>query len=127
MSTMSIKESSAAKSPNTIDSIKWFLALAFIAGGMIGYYWFADQAQYVRAGIVLLGLIMGFLTISQTLKGREMIAFIMGSRVELSKVVWATKQETVQTTIAVLVFTLLAALFFAGLDWVLIKVTAWLR
>ena len=49
-------------------------------------------------------------------QGRRLWAFIQGTRVEIRKVVWPTKQETTQTALAVFVFTLIMALFFWALD-----------
>jgi preprotein translocase subunit SecE len=49
-------------------------------------------------------------------QGQRLWSFIQGSRVEIRKVVWPTKQETTQTAIAVFVFTLVMMLFFWTLD-----------
>jgi preprotein translocase subunit SecE len=45
--------------------------------------------------------------------------FIRQVRVEASKISWPTRKETVQTTIMVLVMTLILAIFFLGIDQVL--------
>jgi preprotein translocase subunit SecE len=44
---------------------------------------------------------------------------MMDSRIELRKVVWPSRQETMQTTIMVFVFIAIAGLFFWLLDFVL--------
>jgi preprotein translocase subunit SecE len=49
-------------------------------------------------------------------QGQRLWRFIQGSRVEIRKVVWPTRQETTQTAIAVFVFTLIMAVFFWLLD-----------
>ena len=41
---------------------------------------------------------------------------VKGSRTEIRKVVWPTRQETVQTTMVVVGFVLLVALLLWGLD-----------
>jgi len=48
--------------------------------------------------------------------------FIQQVRTEVSKVTWPTRRETVITTFMVLVMSILAALFFLGVDWVLAAV-----
>jgi preprotein translocase subunit SecE len=53
--------------------------------------------------------------------GRRALAFILDSRIELRKVVWPTRQETLQTTLMVFIFVAAAGLFF----WVLDLVLAW--
>ncbi len=40
-------------------------------------------------------------------------------RTEVSKVTWPTRRETVVTTIMVVIMSVIAALFFLGVDWVL--------
>jgi len=41
---------------------------------------------------------------------------------ELSKVVWPTRQQAIQLTIAVIVFSLLAAVFLGGIDYVFTRI-----
>ena len=45
--------------------------------------------------------------------------FIRQVRTEIGKVVWPTRQETVQTAIMVLIMTTLLAVFFLGVDQIL--------
>jgi preprotein translocase subunit SecE len=45
--------------------------------------------------------------------------FIQQVRTEVSKVTWPTRRETVITTVMVLIMSVLAAIFFLGVDWVL--------
>jgi len=73
--------------------------------------------------MVLGGLAAGVVLAMTSTQGRRLWAFIQGSRIELRKVVWPTKQETTQTAIAVFVFTLIMALFFWGLDSFLLWLT----
>jgi len=42
--------------------------------------------------------------------------FIRQVRTEVGKVVWPTRQETVQTAIMVLIMTIILAIFFLGVD-----------
>ena len=42
--------------------------------------------------------------------------FIRQVRTEIGKVVWPTRQETVQTAIMVLIMTIILAIFFLGVD-----------
>ncbi len=45
--------------------------------------------------------------------------FLQQVRTEVAKVTWPTRRETFITTIMVLIMSVLAALFFLGVDWVL--------
>jgi preprotein translocase subunit SecE len=42
--------------------------------------------------------------------------FIRQVRTEIGKVVWPSRQETVQTAIMVLIMTIIRAIFFLGVD-----------
>ncbi|WP_295492922.1 preprotein translocase subunit SecE [Sphingorhabdus sp. EL138] len=42
--------------------------------------------------------------------------FIRQARTEIGKVVWPSRQETVQTAIMVLIMTIILAIFFLGVD-----------
>lgn len=50
--------------------------------------------------------------------------FFEQSKVELKKVTWPTRQETVRTSVAVLVFSLVMALYLGVVDMILSRVVA---
>ena len=106
-----------------LDIIKLLLAAVLLVGGLYSYYYFLEVSLPLRVLMVLGGLILGIGVAMTSMQGRRLNAFIQGSRVEIRKVVWPTKQETTQTAIAVFVFTLIMALFFWLLDSILLFVT----
>ncbi len=100
-----------------LDIIKLLLAAAAIIGGLYSYYYFEFQiALPLRVLMVLGGAGAGIAIAMTSTQGQRLWHFIQGSRVEIRKVVWPTKQETTQTAIAVFVFTLLMGVFFWLLD-----------
>ena len=52
--------------------------------------------------------------------------FLQQVRTEVSKVTWPTRKETVVTTVAVLMMSIAAALFFLAADWVLSTVVTFI-
>mgnify|MGYP006199986297 CR=1 FL=1 len=106
-----------------LDVLKLLIAAAVLVGGLFGYYWYLEWSQPLRVLLVLAGAIAGIGIAMTSTQGKRLWAFIQGSRIELRKVVWPTKQETTQTAIAVFVFTLVMALFFWGLDSFLLWLT----
>ena len=106
-----------------VDILKLLIAAGVLVGGLFGYYWYLEWSQPLRVLLVLGGLIAGVGIAMTSTQGRRLWAFIQGSRIEIRKVVWPTKQETTQTAIAVFVFTLILALFFWGLDSFLLWLT----
>lgn len=99
-----------------LDIIKLLAAAGFLVGGLYGYYYLIEVSLPLRVLLVLGGVIVGVAVAMTSTQGRRLWAFIQGSRVEIRKVIWPTKQETTQTAIAVFVFTLVMALFFWALD-----------
>jgi len=100
-----------------LDTLKLLLSAAFLMGGLYGFYYYEnDIALPLRVLMVLGGTGVGIALAMTSVQGHQLWQFIQGSRVELRKVVWPTRQETTQTAIAVFVFTLILALFFWALD-----------
>jgi preprotein translocase subunit SecE len=106
-----------------VDILKLLIAAGVLVGGLFGYYWYLEWSQPLRVLLVLAGTIAGVGIAMTSTQGRRLWAFIQGSRIEIRKVVWPTRQETTQTAIAVFVFTLILALFFWGLDSFLLWLT----
>ena len=106
-----------------LDIIKLLIAAGVLVGGLYSYYYFLETSLPLRVLMVLGGLAAGIAIAMTSTQGQRLWAFIQGSRVEIRKVVWPTKQETTQTAIAVFVFTLIMALFFWGLDSFLLWLT----
>ena len=100
-----------------LDVIKLLLAAAALIGGLYSYYYYEfELALPLRVLMVLGGTGIGIAIGMTSTQGQRLWHFIQGSRVEIRKVVWPTRQETTQTAIAVFVFTLILALFFWALD-----------
>ncbi len=106
-----------------LDIIKLLLSAAALMGGLYAYYYYETEiAQAIRVLMVLGGTAAGIGIAMTSTQGNRLWYFIQGSRVEIRKVVWPTKQETTQTAIAVFVFTLVMMLFF----WILDSGLLWL-
>ena len=100
-----------------LDIIKLVISAAALVGGLYAYYYYEPEiAQALRVLMVLAGTAAGIGIAMTSTQGQRLWHFIQGSRVEIRKVVWPTKQETTQTAIAVFVFTLVLSLFFWALD-----------
>jgi len=106
-----------------LDTLKLLIAAGVLVGGLYGYYYLIEWSLPLRVLLVLGGVIVGVGIAMTSTQGQRLWAFIQGSRVEIRKVIWPTKQETTQTAIAVFVFTLVMALFFWALDSLLLWLT----
>jgi len=100
-----------------LDTLKLLISAALLVGGLYGYYFYEnDLALPLRVLMVLGGTGVGIAVAMTSTQGRRLWHFIQGSRVEIRKVIWPTRQETTQTAIAVFVFTFIMAMFFWALD-----------
>jgi preprotein translocase subunit SecE len=100
----------------SLDSLKWGLVFILLAAAVVGNYVYGELSVLIRAlAVVGLVVVAGVLAM-QTEKGRTALAFAKESRTEVRKVVWPTRQETIQTTGIVLVVTLFMSLVLWGLD-----------
>ena len=107
---------SAEASDSRFDNVKWVLVLILVGAGVYGNSYFADQSLLYRVlGLLGLAMVAGLVAL-QTTQGAAFWTLTKESRTEIRKVVWPTRQETVQTTLIVLGFVLLVALFLWGLD-----------
>ncbi len=104
------------------DRMRWILAVLFIAVGTGGFYYFADQALLYRVlGVVALFALAAFV-LSSSAHGLRLRGFMREARVEVRKMVWATRAETLQTSLVVFI----AVIFMAMFLWLLDRLLAWL-
>ena len=74
---------------NAMDSVKWLVAIALLAGAVVGNYMYADQSVLLRAIGVVVAVAAGLGIAATTEKGRTFLAFAKEARIEVRKVVWA--------------------------------------
>jgi preprotein translocase subunit SecE len=120
--------SKTEQSTSAIDTFKLMTALLVLLAGVVGFYYFEEESQLLRVlGMLAVGVI-AFLIAATSDVGRRSLGFVKDARVEVRKVVWPTRQETVQTTIAVLFMVVLVAimlwLFDMFLGWSVSKLLA---
>jgi len=99
-----------------IDKIKLVFALLLVAAGVAGFYWLAEHALVIRILAVLAGVVAGVVLMSTTALGKEFFAFAREAVVETRKVVWPSRKETIQTTVAVFALVLVMAIFLWVVD-----------
>ena len=105
------------------DTLKLLIAGAILLAGIFGYYYYAEVSVLIRAIGVLLALALGVIVALQSVRGQAFMRFVQSARVELRKVVWPTREETIQTGVTVLVFAMIMGVFFWLLDIFLLWIT----
>ena len=117
-------ETKVEDQPTLLDTVKLLLAVGIVVGSVVAYYYFPAVPVALRSLGVLVALVVGAWVALQSLQGRSLWKFIQAARVELRKVVWPTREETIQTTVAVLIFSVIMGVFFWLLDLFLLFVTS---
>lgn len=115
-----------AQENNSFDWIKWVAVAALLIAGVVANYFYSYQPWPLRllAWLFLLGVLA--LIILQTQHGKQALLFMRESRMELRKVFWPTRQETIQTTLVVAAMVIVLALLLWGIDGVLMWLIGWL-
>ena len=115
-------------STSPIDTFKLMTAVLVLLAGVVGFYYFEEESQLLRVLGMLAVAVVAFLIAATSDVGRRSLGFVKDARVEVRKVVWPTRQETLQTTIAVLFMVVLVAimlwLFDMFLGWGVSKLLA---
>ena len=98
------------------DKAKLGLAVCAAIAGVVGFYLLAGQTTLIRAGALILGLVLAVAFARTSQSGRDFISFAGEAVRETKKVVWPTRKEAMQITGIVFGFVLIMALFLWGTD-----------
>lgn len=111
-----------ATASDKLDFFKWFSVVLLLGVGIVGFYYFAEHSQLLRVLGLLLVIGLAVLIASTTTKGHATLKFLRESHLEVRRVVWPTRQETVQMTGVVFVMVMLVALII----WLVDSLLFWL-
>lgn len=105
----------------SMDGLKWSLVFVLLAAAVVGNSLYSELSVVLRATVVVALVAVSFGVAAMTAKGKAAIAFARESRMEVRKVVWPTRQETLHTTLIVLAVTVVMALILWGIDGVMVR------
>ena len=103
------------------DKVKLWAAIIIVAAGVAGYYLLSSQPTWMRWMPVLGSLVLAALVVAFSAYGKALAGFFGLARVELRKIVWPSRNESLMTTAVVFGFVVIFGVFF----WVLDLVLAW--
>jgi len=106
----------AEPSRSLLDTVKLLGAISLLIAGIAGFYYFSSYALVYR--------VIGILVISgasvalmfTTAIGEKAWGFIRESKAEVRKVIWPTRQETVQATMLVVALVFIVGLILWLMD-----------
>ncbi len=104
------------------DSFIWVFIVALIAAGVVASYYFRDYAWALRFMMWLALTTLVVVLVAFTSQGKRFWVFLNNAKLELKRVVWPTRDETIKTTavVAALVFVMSIVL------WVIDSILMWI-
>ena len=102
-------------SSSPIDYILWIISIALFIAAMLTNqhlpgYWAPANDVWVRVGVILACIVAALGLLYATHQGKGFVRLVRDSRIELRRVTWPTKQETVTTSWQVLLVVVVAAI-----------------
>ena len=113
---MNTKAENVVPATSAGDIVKYVLAAAIAAGGIVAFYLFPQWIAPLRVLLVLAAFAGAVAVMSATSLGRRGREFLSESLFELRKVVWPSRQDAMRTTGVVLVVVVLISLILALFD-----------
>lgn len=114
-------------SKSSLDGLKWTITVLLLATVIVGNYLYGEETHVVlRVAILLVLAALAVLSAAFTEKGKTFLGFAKDARLEVRKVVWPTRQETVQTTLIILAVSTIVGLVLWGLDGIFVRVVSFI-
>ena len=108
------------------EMLAWFILVAVTIATFCGTY-LLSLSTYIYVVMWICWLLVSFGCVALTQKGKQLLIFAKASKSEIDKVVWPTRQETVQTTLIVVVMVAVTGFVLWGVDsgmmWIIGKIT----
>jgi len=105
-----------------LDTVKWLVFWLLLGAGIVGFYIFPEAALFMRIGGLLVMMGLAIFVALHTGKGQYAWGFLQDTQTEVRKVVWPSRQETLQTTGIVIVMVIVMAI----LIWLIDSFLFWL-
>jgi preprotein translocase subunit SecE len=106
----------AESTSSGFDTAKLILAILALIGGVAGFYYFADSGLAYRVLGMLAAVGVALALVLSTAMGKSFMVFLKDARIEVRKIVWPTRQETMQSTLVVVALVFVVGLLLWTLD-----------
>jgi len=104
---------------DTLDTVKLAASVLLLVGAVVGFYLLEEKPLWLRL-LELLAVVGTALFLALlTGPGRRVKGFFGAAQMEVRKVVWPSRQETLQTTLVIFIVVLVTSLFLWGVDSIL--------
>ena len=102
-------------SGSPLDAVLWLVAIALLIGSALvnqhlPAYWAPANDIWVRVGVILACIVVALGLLYATHQGKGFVRLLQDARIELRRVTWPTKQETITTSWQVLLVVIIGSL-----------------
>ena len=111
---------------SSLDTVKLAVAALVLMGAIYGFYYFEDYSGLLRVVGLLVAAAGAAAIALQTEAGRQLWRFVGDARMEVRKVFWPSRQETLQTTLVVVAMVLILGIILWLFDMVLMNILRFL-
>jgi len=111
---------------NKLDTFKLLLAIVILLAGIAGFYYYEAEGLLYRVLGLLAFVLVALGVVYTTHLGQSIVGFGREARAEVRKVVWPSRQETLQTTMMVIVAVIIIGIFLWLIDMVLVNAVQYL-
>jgi len=106
--------------PAFADTLLLLASVIMLLAGIGAYYYYQELAiTPVRVAALIVVTLVASWVAAQSQKGGAFFRFLKEADIERRKVVWPTHQEAVQTSLMVVIVTIIISLFLAAVDWMI--------
>jgi preprotein translocase subunit SecE len=109
------------QSSGALDKAMLVGSVLALLAGIVAFHSLAESSAWLRAAALIAGIVVGIVVALLSQSGRRFIGFSQHAIDETRKVVWPTRKETIQTTLIVIAFVLVMAIFL----WIADKLLEW--
>ena len=111
-------------SGSPLDVVLWLVAIALLIGSALvnqhlPAYWAPANDIWVRVGVILACIVGALGLLYATHQGKGFVRLLKDSRIELRRVIWPTKQETVTASWQVLLVVVITAVGLWCFDYII--------
>ncbi|MCW9015273.1 MAG: preprotein translocase subunit SecE [Gammaproteobacteria bacterium] len=99
-----------------LDSFKLLVAIGLLIAGIAQFYYFEGESLLYRVLGLLAFIAFAAGVVYTTRIGQNVWSFARDARGEVRKVIWPTRQETMQTTLMVVVVVILVGIMLWLID-----------
>jgi len=101
---------------SVFDVLKQVFALILVVSGFVAFYYFSEFPLLYRVLSLVVVCVIALLVMLTTGLGRNVWSFMLESKQEVRKVVWPSRNETMQTTLMVFAMVFIVGLILWLLD-----------